>query len=232
MALKGPDTTLGGGRKDFPETHGDFLLRLRRDGPDELARRYWKPIYYYFRVAWAKSNDDAKDLTQAFLAWVVESDALRRYDQEKAGFRTFLKTLLKRFAQHDDEARKRLKRGGAVTFVGLEEVDSLPAPSGDPEQCFDRAWVRELTERAIQQVRTERQGDLPFRAFEEVDLVNPAQKPTYAEAAARLGLKESDVRNYLFTLREQVRASIRRELAALTRDAAELEAEWNELLGL
>ena len=232
MALDGLDTTLGGGRRDFPETQGDFLRLLRREGPDELARRYWKPIYHYFRVAWAKSNDDAKDLTQAFFAYVVESDALRRYDQEKGSFRAFLKTLLKRFAQHDEQARSRIKRGGAVTLVGLEDVGNLPALRGDPEQCFDQAWLRELTERAIKQVREERKGDVAFRAFEEVDLVNPAQKPTYAETAAKLGVKESDVRNYLFALREQVRGAIRRELAALTRDAAELEAEWNELLGL
>ena len=223
------DTSLGGDRKDFPKTEVDFLARLRDpSGLEELARRYWKPIYTYFRVAWAKTNEDAKDLTQAFLAWLAEGDFLRRYAAEKAGFRTFLKTLLKRFAQHEEEARTRLKRGGGARRVPLEDVDFLPA-AGDPESCFDREWLRALTERAVERARREC-AEPQFRSFEAYDLAGP-EKPTYADVAARLGVKESDVRNHLFAVRERVRDAIRRELAELTRDPAELDEEWKALLG-
>ncbi|HXG59766.1 MAG TPA: hypothetical protein VNO22_00190 [Planctomycetota bacterium] len=245
MAANLEDTTLGGTRRDFPETQGDFLARVRdasddvrRAGLEELARRYWKPIYYYFRLGWAKTNEDAKDLTQAFLAWLVEDDALRRYEAERASFRTYLKTLLKRFAQHEEEARGRLKRGGGVRLVSLDDeaLDRTPPvdPGDDPERRFDREWLRTLTERAVGAVRRQFEANgraLAFRAFEEYDLVNPARRPTYAEVAARLGVKESDVRNHLFAVREEVRAALRRELAELTRDAAELEEEWKALLG-
>lgn len=236
------DTTLGGPRRDFPETRGDFLARVRdpsaevrRAGLEELARRYWKPIYSYFRLGWAKTNEDAKDLTQAFLAWLLEGDALRRYDAEKASFRTYLKTLLKRFAQHQEEARRRQKRGGGRNPApfDVEALDRLPS-GDDPETCFDREWLRALTERAVGAVRRQfeaRGRAVAFRAFEEYDLVNPACRPTYAEVAERLGLKESDVRNHLFAVREEVRAALRRELADLARDDAELEEEWKALLG-
>ena len=65
----------------------------RRAGLRELALRYWKPVYRFARVAWAKSNEDAKDLAQAFFLWMTEEPALDSYDPAKGGFRTFLKIL-------------------------------------------------------------------------------------------------------------------------------------------
>jgi hypothetical protein len=41
---------------------------------DRLAALYWKPAYKYFRIKWRASNEDAKDLTQAFFARAIERD--------------------------------------------------------------------------------------------------------------------------------------------------------------
>ena len=94
------DTTLGGFRKEFPQTSWQFLAQVqdssvsvRQAGMEELCQRYWKPIYHFVRVGWAKSNEDAKDLTQAFLLWLVEGSALQRYTSAKASFRTSVPQL-------------------------------------------------------------------------------------------------------------------------------------------
>lgn len=236
--MSGNDTSLGGAAGVFPETLGDFVSRLRnpdaevrKAGHEELCRRYWKPAYFYLRKAWKRSNEDAKDLTQAFLVWLLEEDALKGYDPAKAGFRTFLKSLLKHFIQDEQRAAQRLKRGGGVRMV---EIDGeLPDPEGkSPEEAFDAAWRESFLRRAIDRVRARYQGERSswFRMFEEVDLGLVSPRPTYRELAERLRIKETDVHNHLFAVREEVRSEIRAELAGVTSGSAELEEEWHGFL--
>src|SRR5215813_14423386 len=113
------DTSLGGTQKDFAKTAWGVIQRardsspqVRQDGLNDLCRRYWKPVYHFLRVGYSKNNEDAKDLTQAFFLWLSEGEALRRYEPERASFRTYLKTLLRHFVLNQQEAMSRLKRGG------------------------------------------------------------------------------------------------------------------------
>lgn len=245
--MKSGDTSLGGPASEFAKTARDLISRagdpsweVRRAALEELSRIYWKPIYSHIRVAWNKSNEDAKDLTQAFLLWLVEGDALTRYTPERAAFRTYLKTLLKRFVQHQEEALHRLKRGGGVRVLDLNHDavaldDVLKDPRGvDPERVFDRMWKVELVKRVMDRVgerfRAGGQG-IRFQVFQEYDGAGSVGKPTYAELARRLGLKEGDVRDYLFAVREAIRSEIMAELSAMTTSPEDLEGEWNALFG-
>lgn len=241
------ETSLGGSQQDFPKTVAEMLsrardasTRVRRAGFEELSRRYWKPVYHYVRVAWAKSNEDAKDLAQAFFLWLLEGDSIARYEQERASFRTYLKLILKRFVGHQDEAMGRLKRGGHLRIVALDDdasslKNALPdRGAADPEEAFDRAWRTALIQNAVERVRKFWLSDaraVKFRAFEQYDLSPPGQRPTYTEVAERLGVKESDVRNYLFSVREAIRSEIRAELSELTPGPDELTGEWNAFFG-
>src|SRR5436853_7711854 len=119
--MRGRDTTLGGAGTRLPETVLDLVSRAadqspqtRRQALEELCARYWKPVYYFIRTRWAKSNEDAKDLTQAFFLFLLEGNALREYAPARASFRTFLKLLLKRFLQDEEKASQRKKRGGGI----------------------------------------------------------------------------------------------------------------------
>src|SRR5438132_9935265 len=146
------DTSLGGAQQGFPETVWDVLCRardsdenVRRDALGEICGRYWKPVYHYVRAAWAKSNDDAKDLTQAFFLWLMEGETLSRYEPERASFRAYLKGLLKNFVRHQDDALRRLKRGGGRILEldgNLSPIKEMIADpeSVDPEKIFDRVW--------------------------------------------------------------------------------------------
>lgn len=242
----GGDTSLGGTTQDFTKTVQGLLQRvhdendqIRRAGLEDLCRIYWKPIYCHLRRGWAKTNDDAKDLTQAFLLWLVEGDALRRYTPERSSLRTYLKSLLRHFVQDHDKALHRLKRGGGARLADLNcdaaELEGiLQDPRGlDPERVFDRVWKAELIRRAVDRVaeRFRARGQmLQFRVFEEYDL--SGEKPTYAALAARLGLKEPDIANYLFAARNAIRAEIRAELGAITDGVERLEEEWNAFFQL
>jgi RNA polymerase sigma-70 factor (ECF subfamily) len=224
--MKPGDTSLGGGEKAFPETTMGFAAGLpggEAASLETLCRRYWKPVYGYLRIAWAKSNEDAKDATQAFFAWLLEGDALRRYEPAKGGFRAYLKVLLRRFAGHDERDRHRLKRGGAGPVLPLE--GDLPGlPSGDdPEKAFESVWFEEVVNDALRQVRDARPDR--FRVYEAYAMV--AEPPSYAELAARMNLTVGEVEKALYFVREEIRAEIRRRLA---RDG-EVEDDWKRLLG-
>jgi RNA polymerase sigma-70 factor (ECF subfamily) len=232
------DTSLGGEPGAFPETAWSVVARLHatggyRDAIERLCVRTWKPVYRYVRVAWAKSNDDAKDLTQAFFAWLLEDEILRRYAPDRGGFRAYLKVVLKGFLGHEQEARQRLKRGGGVKIVALEAAVDEPSDGSDPEKAFDKAWLNDVVRAAMDRVRSAFLSDgreAQWQAFEAYDLT-AAEPPTYAALAERWQVKPTDVRNWLFNVREAVRAAIRGELAETTSTAAELEEEWRELFG-
>lgn len=246
MAGKDKDTTLGGPSKEFPLTTAGFLEEVRRFGPEnpkgveELCRRYWKPVYLFIRVAWAKTNEDAKDLTQAFFAWVMQGDVLSRYRSGQAAFRTFLKALVRRFVADERKAAGRQKRGGGAGFVSFdEEAPRLEdvvadARAADPEKVFDQAWLVSVMKYAVAAVRDRllKEGrEAHFRIFEETDLRGGPDGPSSAELGRKFGLTDRQVRNILITVRRQLREEIRSELARQTGSPEEFQEEWNALLG-
>ena len=243
---KNPDsaTGLGGEARSFPTTQGSWVDDLGRSDSYGralalLCERYWKPIYWYVRFSGARANEESKDLTQAFLLWLLEDEALRAYAPEKGRFRPFLKVLLKRFLGHEAEAKRRLKRGGAVRVLALDDPsfpgDTVPDPkSADPEQAFDRLWALELARGAIDRVRERllRQGKgVKFDVYAEIDLSRTGEVPSYRDLAARTKLAEHDVRNYLRDVRALIREEIRGDLAETVDRPEDLETEWHELFG-
>lgn len=233
------------GYQGFPDTTWGFISRIEdapgadyRAGLEVLCCRYWKPIYYYLRVACARTEEDAKDLTQAFLLWLLEGEALKKYVPERGSFRRFLKVLLTRYVGHEDRAARRIKRGGATRILPLEGADRpledvvMDRSAVSPERILDQQWVTMLMERAVERARRQffsSGRETLYKVFDAHDLCRSPVPPTYCELAVRFGLKESQVRDYLYLARRAVREQIRAELALLTRDARELEDEWNEL---
>jgi len=239
------DTTLGGGDKAFPETTLGFAGGLRNPATADYTRsletlcsRYWKPVYSYIRIAWAKSNEDAKDVTQAFFAWLLEEDALWKYDPARGGFRAYLKVLLRRFVGHAERDLHRLKRGGGARVFSLDgEAPRLPElQSGnvDPEKVFERVWLEELVQQSIGRVRERFVAsgkETRFRAYESFALASDAERPSYAEIAARHGMTVGEVEKALFVVREEIRQELRAALARSAGSDRELEDEWKRLLG-
>jgi RNA polymerase sigma-70 factor (ECF subfamily) len=205
---------------------------------EQLAQRYWKPVYAYVRAKWAKSNDDAKDLTQAFFLVLLEEDVLERFKPELGSFRRYLKVLLQRFLGHQDRALARLKRGGGIRILSLDADDQAlrdvvpDSKAAEPEKVFERAWTVEVLKRATERAREHfrsMQQDLAFRIYEEYVLGPPDARPTYSELALRHGLKEREVETFLTLVRLKMREELLQELAEQTTDDQHLKEEWNAL---
>ena len=239
------DTSLGGSHGAFPKTTGGLIARFgdptspdRRADVEQLCRRYWRPVYRYLRIVRAKTNDDAKDLTQAFYLWILEGETLASYDAAKGSFRGFLKILLARFAKDQDRMNGCLRRGGGNTFIPLDAEGALPADgvadpqAAEPWAAFDQEWAYTICHVAIGRIRRRREAEnraLPVAVFEAYDLVPEAQRPTYGELARRFGVKESDVGNFITSIRHELYAEIRAELSGVTRGDEDLRREWNDL---
>jgi len=242
------DTSLGGAAVKFADTVWGMIERARDDSPtvrqaglDELARNYWKPVYHYLRVAWAKSNEDAKDLTQAFFLWLTDRQALARYAPERGTFRTFLKALLRHFVQHHDQALDRIKRGGGRVFIPLDGEDAslsgiVPDPKAlSPDDAFEKEWRNTLMAAAVERVRrrlTAEGAGVKFRVFEAYYLNgHEDDRPTYTTVASRLGVKEGELKHYLTDVREDVRNEIRAQLSQTLTQPEDFQEEWNAFFG-
>lgn len=235
------------GAEEFPVTHWSLVAGIRhsktmtrRQAFESLCQRYWKPVYHFARRAWSKSDDGAKDLTQSFFLWLMESGPLEKYAPDRGGFRKYLKSLLRHFAADEHDRERAQKRGGRARKLALDWGEAplgqfLPdGRSPDPEEVFDLAWKKEVLDRSLERARqwfSSRGKEVQFQAFDAYELDPGPERPTYAAVAARLGVKESDVRNYLFDVRERIRAEIRSELSQTVADAGQLEDEWRDLFG-
>jgi RNA polymerase sigma factor (sigma-70 family) len=209
-----------------------------------LVEAYWKPVYKYLRLKWRASDEDARDLTQAFFTRAYEKEFFARYDPARARFRTFLRTCLDGFAANERKAESRMKRGGDLAFVPLDfdgaegELRRQPAAEGlDMEEFFHREWVRSLFALAVDELRR-RYNDAgkqrQFAIFARYDLEGPAPggRTTYAALAEEFGVAPTDVTNWLSSARRDLRAIIMEKLRDLTGNDEELGEEAAALLGL
>jgi RNA polymerase sigma-70 factor (ECF subfamily) len=210
----------------------------RREGMEKLCRRYWEPIFSYTRAAWARTEEDARDLTQDFFTWLLETDVLERFEPARGSFRFYMKGLLRNFSRNAAQAARALKRGGGQVILPLDEALAPALADGrreEAEAAFDRAWVAEIMRRAVERAREKLatgKRAKQWRVFEDYDLAaETAEHPTYAALAERHGLKESDVRNALYAIREKVRDEVRAELRDTVSDPRDLEDEWRRVVG-
>jgi DNA-directed RNA polymerase specialized sigma24 family protein len=244
-----PDTSIGGTQHVFPETRHSAILNLRSNdagvrecASGALIEVYWKPAYKYIRVRWNRSNEDAKDLTQAFFTRNLEKEFFRAYDPLKARFRTYLRACLDAFVSNANKAAGRIKRGGHAPAVRLDfetaegELRQRQIASGEPspEDYFHREWVRNLFSLAVEDLKREsgeRGNELPYRLFERYDL-NDGERPTYARLALEFDLPATTVTNYLAAQRRRLRRLVLDRIRETTASDREFQTEVRTVLGI
>ncbi|MGD0428097.1 MAG: hypothetical protein ABSC10_15390 [Candidatus Acidiferrales bacterium] len=249
------DTRIGGPSGKFPATRWSAVVAARSDDPQERSRAlgailavYWKPIYKYLRIRWNKSNEDAKDVTQEFLAQLIEKKYLSDFDPAKARLRTFLRVCVDRFVANQNKAASRLKRGAGVPHVALDfagaeaefaRATSPPAPNASAEsfdEYFEKEFVRNLFTLVVADLRCfcETRGkSRHFELFERYDLDDSGlSRPSYTEMAQEFGIAVTDVTNHLAFARREFRRIALEKLREMTCSEAEFRREARVLLGV
>ena len=155
------DTAIGGNRDRFPSTQLS-LIEAAAGEPlalEQVAALYWKPVYKFIRHKFGKSNEEAKDLTQGFFASALERDFFQRFDPAKAGFRTYLRLAVERFASTRHQAETRQKRGGGRRGDAARGAGGCRrVPRADLLRGVAPPVVRALARRAARRVRSLRQA--------------------------------------------------------------------------
>src|SRR5947199_9662609 len=84
----------------FATTHWSVVLEAQGPSPaaeealEKLCRTYWRPIYGFVRRQGVEP-EEAKDLTQRFIALLLERRDLDRVRKEKGRLRSYLLTSRK-----------------------------------------------------------------------------------------------------------------------------------------
>jgi len=243
------DTRIGGPAGAFPSTRQSVLASLgggaapgRDRDLERLIALYWKPVYCLVRRLGARTNEDAKDLTQEFFVRVVLEGALaERYTPDKGTFRAYLRTSVRNFVRNGHRDGSRLKRGGGAPPLPLEvrDVDLtevLPdAHALPPDELFDAAWRGVVLGKAVETVR-ERLAAAgrpeAFEVFRRYDLEGDGAGASYESVGRALGLGADAVKNHLTRAREEFRSAVRSVVCATVADPKDLTSELRELFGL
>lgn len=256
MSERQQDTTIGGAARSFPTTAwsdvlaaGDAAHPERMERLNRLLSLYWKPVYVYIRVAWRKPVEDAKDLTQAFFAHILDAGTLARARAERGSFRSYLKASLKYFLINAGraEAVRRPEKALVSLDARPEEFEQLgPAASDEtPETAYERQWFSGLMDASVNELRARLTRDgkaLYFDVFNAY-VLEPEQSPgmaatgetqsgtpTYGGVATRFGLQESDVRNHLSACRRLLRTIMAEYVREYSDTEADAERELETLL--
>lgn len=231
-AMSGDDTAIGGPQAHFPTTRPSLFESspgaFPADALDRIAALYWKPVYRFVRLKFNKDNEDAKDLTQAFFATALERAFFVRFDPSKGSFRAYLRLTVERFAANQHAAAHRQKRGGEFH---MEALDDQEVAGESPEQVFEQEWRRQLFALALEDLQAcaDQEGkQLQLAIFQAYDLAD-GDRPSYADLAARHGIAETTVTNYLAWARRKLRAFVNERLRGVTAGESELRQEMRRL---
>jgi len=227
------DTAIQAGGSRFPATAWSLLSRLRdpkdprvQEYLNRMMQMYWRPIYKYVRISWKRSNEDAKDLTQAFFIHLLEGDLLARADPERGNFRKLLMAALRNFLANELRAGHAQKRGGGRVIVSLDAAGEEGSGSDpqDPKEAFESQWAKELLERAIDKLSNTVRGPV-FTAFRRFHLEDAAVR----DIAKELKATEAQVGHFLQDSRTVLRRLVMDEIREYVTDETEIARELDEL---
>jgi len=203
----------------------------------ELCETYWYPLYVYIRRR-GNSPPDAEDLTQAFFERLIEKDYLGDITPGTGRFRSFLLTALNHFLANEWDRTQARKRGGRASILSIDSQDAEeryrfePVEHVTPERLFEQRWALTVLERVLVRLRAEFVAGEKAGLFEALKGFLAVDEPaaSYAEVAARTGLKEGTVKVAVHRLRRRYGELLRAEIAETVQDPAEVEDEVRHLI--
>ena len=231
-------------RLPFETTHWSLIIAAggsdttaARVAVARLCEKYWYPLYAYSRRQ-GLDPDDARDLTQGFLASLLERRDFENLRQERGRFRSFLLASLKHFTANETARRLTQKRGGGEAILSLE-FDSAegryrfePAEPATPESLYERRWALTVIERVLAHLRHEWEISGRGAEFDELKscLMGEAPDGGYQAVAERLNTTEGAVRTAIHRLRRKFQARLRHDISETVSDKADVEDELQYLV--
>lgn len=201
-----------------------------------LAGTYWQPLYRYARRK-GKSPEDAEDLVQGFLAYVIEARALSRTDHTKGRFRAFLLASFQHWMINEWKRETRAKRGGGESWLSFDWQSAEtglhlePAHDQSPDKLYDREWALALLGKVLADLEAACHAEGGAAQFEMLKpcLTADSARISYAEIAATLDTSEGAARVAVHRLRKRYRHLLTDEISRTLASPDAVEEEMRSL---
>ena len=201
------------------ETRWSLVILAKGDTPaartalSELCEIYYAPVHGLIK-RWSKP-DEARDLTHAFFAKILDQHSIDAADPELGRFRNFLFSSAKHFLYDAHAKATSQKRGGKSSHVPLEDIAVSDPNALSPDTEFDRQWACALVDRCFSLLSDELEEKGKKQTFEVLRpwLAGTAEYGTQPEAALQLGISETAVRVLIHRLRKRFREIVEFEVA-------------------
>lgn len=231
------------GVQAFASTHWSLVLLAGQRGTAAsdsalaaLCESYWAPLYAYVRRC-IPNEHEAQDLTQTFLARLIEKNYLNLADPARGRFRTFLLTAIQHCIANERRDARAQKRGGGRSPLSLDFdsvhplAETLSDDSATPEQEFDRQWAVTLLARVMQRLEREQLDAGKSDQFQCLKgfLVGDRAAGGFAAAAQQLGMTEPAARMAASRLRARYRELLRGEIAQTVATPEQIDEEIADL---
>lgn len=225
-------------------TRWSVVLRAIGEGQDavdalqELCSIYW-PILHAYARRHGCSDEEAEDMTQQFVATIIEGDLLENADPERGRFRSFLLTSMKNMLINEWRKSAAIKRGGGEALLQFDEQDADLIDDRDrahhhlePDHLFDRRWAELLVDRSVARLREEwENAGKPFDVV-KVYLTDTRGDLTTPELARSLGCTEGALVTSIHRMRRRYGEIFCEEVAKTVADPSEVDGEIRHLLSV
>lgn len=229
----------------FRTTRWTLVMRARGDAPEarvalgELCEAYWTPVFR-FLCREGRSEDDSRELAQAFFAHLLKGSGVNRVDPAKGRFRSYLLGALKHFLGEKRRNEGRQKRGGDAVIESIEAggTDTSPGmPIPDPagplsDGIFDREWALAIMDRGLSTVQSDFEQAGKAKQFEVLKpwLIGDTENLSQADAAEELGLSTGAIKVAIHRLRKNFGEAVRAEIAQTVDDPEDIAEELRYLI--
>jgi len=236
----------------FQTTRWTQVVAARGDSPEarlalrELCETYYAPVEMFIRRSrgdFPQRPHDARDLTQAFFAKLLEGHSLNHADRTQGRFRSYLLGAVKHFLADQRDRDRAVKRGGGTHPVPLANMGTEDEPHSDghdpadpqgfpPEAYFDRQWALAIVQQAMTQLRAEASAAGDLARFEGLQpwLVTPSGHETAPAAARSLNLTDGAFKVAVHRLRKRYRQLVLERITATVGDPSEAAEELSYLV--
>lgn len=199
----------------------------------DLCDAYYEPVVAYLRSAF-RDADAAREMSHAFFAEMLAGGTIHTAERERGRFRSYLLGAVKHFVGHQRDAAKRMKRGGGMPLVPLDDAEAAEVPDARhlaPDAEFDRQWAMTVVSRSMAALRAECISEGRGEFFDAVSgiLNGYASHGDQTALAASCGMKFDAFRMAVSRLKKRLRQCVQSEVAGTLEDPAAVQDEMETL---
>jgi RNA polymerase sigma factor (sigma-70 family) len=214
-------------------------LRAAREALEKLCRIYWRPIYSFVQRQGIEP-EEAGDLTQGFLALLLERKDLNTVRKEKGRLRSYLLASLKNFLADERRRAIAIKRGKGEQLIASQELrerERIDVERNDQltaDQIYERRWAFTVLEQVMRRLREEYRSAGNLRFFDQMKkmLMDEPGRPSQAEIASEFDMTQNAVKQVFCRFRQRYQTLLREEISHTVVIPGDIEDELRHLIGV